>query len=340
MRLLISVLLGTLVAATLASGQFDAASLEKKYRDKTAEPWVSKIAWERRILAARKKARSEGKLILAYFCCSYQESPACEVFEAGALLTDWWAEVAKDFVPYLNISARLGDKPDQGLLLDKGGRYFPYFIIMDEAGLLLVELRPINRKRVEQALADARLKQRLSRDAESGENIAAVRGLRLLKIILREEAAENKEEVERLAKTKGLDKILLGRLEEYRAIVQVQDVFDKAQEDLRFADVGDDAKSRAAVRAVKLRIAKGMCELLAKKVEFQVESNPGLYLNYAIFATKGAIAKKDAALGKRGLEMIQRGEAAAVPKKDHAKFRRSIGFSDLKSQVEALPKKG
>ena len=44
----------------------------------------------------------------------------------------------KDFVPYVNISARLQDKPDQDLLREIGARSFPTTVVMDADGQVIL----------------------------------------------------------------------------------------------------------------------------------------------------------------------------------------------------------
>ncbi|MBT6540052.1 MAG: hypothetical protein HOM39_00595, partial [Planctomycetes bacterium] len=62
--------------------------------------------------------------------------------EGGPLLSDWWVKESKKFVPYLNISAQLEDKPDQKLMREYDLRGFPSFIFLDDAGLLLFGREP------------------------------------------------------------------------------------------------------------------------------------------------------------------------------------------------------
>ena len=62
--------------------------------------------------------------------------------EGGPLLSDWWVKESKKFVPYLNISAQLEDKPDQKLMREYDLRGFPSFIFLDDSGLLLFGREP------------------------------------------------------------------------------------------------------------------------------------------------------------------------------------------------------
>lgn len=62
--------------------------------------------------------------------------------EGGPLLSDWWVKESKRFVPYLNISARLDDKPDQQMMSEYDLRGFPSFIFLDTSGGLLYGKEP------------------------------------------------------------------------------------------------------------------------------------------------------------------------------------------------------
>ncbi len=82
--------------------------------------------------------------------------------EGGPLLQDWWTEIAKtEFVAYLNITAvgRGGEgveAPDQGMLSKKGGRGFPFCVVMDNNGKVLTEIRPQDKEQFLGGLAPAK----------------------------------------------------------------------------------------------------------------------------------------------------------------------------------------
>lgn len=94
--------------------------------------------------------------------------------EGGPLLSDWWKKSTKRFVPYLNISARLPEKPDQQMMTQFGLRGFPTFLILDSEGQILFGKepywRPDSPENLEAGLAEVetifRLKKRVSENPE------------------------------------------------------------------------------------------------------------------------------------------------------------------------------
>lgn len=69
--LLAAVLGLVLVASGSAGAQTRSEVLRSRYEAKLASPFVSKIEWERTFSAAKERARTEKKPILAYFTRSY-----------------------------------------------------------------------------------------------------------------------------------------------------------------------------------------------------------------------------------------------------------------------------
>ena len=131
----------------------------------------------------------------------------------------------KDFVPYVNISARLQDKPDQGLLREIGARSFPTTVVMDTNGRVILRndtagpLRPDAEKRVRGAVevASELVKARsLAKSSEEGsaEAAAAKASVRLLEAIMGVQTAAGTE-LEKAVQTPGLPKELIERYQRW-----------------------------------------------------------------------------------------------------------------------------
>ncbi|MGE4618475.1 MAG: hypothetical protein AAEJ04_01555 [Planctomycetota bacterium] len=74
--------------------------------------------------------------------------------EGGPLLSDWWVKESQRFVPYLNISAQLDNKPDQEMMSAYDLRGFPSFVFLDTDGVLLFGKEPYWRPDSPVALED------------------------------------------------------------------------------------------------------------------------------------------------------------------------------------------
>lgn len=340
------------ISAQVGSGNSNEAANREAYELKLSEPFAEHVSWVRRLDEARRRARAEEKLIFAWFTRSYEPCPACAAYERGPLVSAWWARLAPSFVPYLNVSARVDDLPDQGLLVDKGGSYFPYCILMDGRGRVLIEFRPISQRAVELAQEEGVLYARLLKAADDPKDIVAARALRLYRAI-RGEIRLAAGEMETIAAEPEQDKELVARFRDYLRREEVRKAIEKAQQMVRELKrpEADDAESRRAYRArQEATLAAEIYRLLAKKVTFRIEQNPAMYFNYAILGTRGAVAAGDRATAERGLEMIRNGEETFIPKKaasplegvsglgDRAAFRRKVDLAGLKAAVEALPR--
>ncbi len=155
-------------------------------------------------------------------------------------------KVTKDFVPYLNVTARIDGAPDQGMLKEKGANYFPYFIFMDKNGKVLIPFRPTTDKAFKEALGTANLVAELGGLVETDkENAAAAAGLKLMAALTSREPQDIKK-LDALVKSPGLDARVAERykkgrdaLIEQANVSKINDVFRKASRALR--DGGDEA---------------------------------------------------------------------------------------------------
>ncbi|MEZ6195604.1 MAG: hypothetical protein R3F20_07730 [Planctomycetota bacterium] len=331
------VLLAAFGGFAAAQSGADRDDLEKRYQAKLEEPFAKRVPWVLELEEARRRARVEGKLVLAWFTRSYRPCEPCIAIERGPLESDWWVEVCRGVVPYLNVSARLDEKPDQGMLIEKGGRYLPYCIVMDDQGRKLAELRPVSRLAVEAGLEEARLFRRLRDAAADPKNEAANASLRLFKAI-RGDGPLDAERMEELARTESLDAEVKARYRQHETLLAIRETFEATQKVLRESPELDLQERRA-------RLEAALYPHLAKGSSFRIESNPAMFLNYAILATRGAIAAGDAATAKRGLEWIETAERAFVPeipsradegRTEREVFEEKVGLAVIRAAVARL----
>jgi hypothetical protein len=116
-----------------------AAMLESRFLE--AGGWVTDLD------AAKARAAKSGKLILAYFTRSSSIPPPCAELQQGVLASPEFAALGDEVVLFCHVTSGVEGDKDQDLLARLGGRAFPFFIGLDEAG------RPIARFAYPQTLA-------------------------------------------------------------------------------------------------------------------------------------------------------------------------------------------
>jgi len=57
--------------------------------------------------------------------------------ESGLLTTPEFTDFTKKVIPFLHVTTRIDDRPNDGLLIDKGGTGFPTLMYLDENGTVL-----------------------------------------------------------------------------------------------------------------------------------------------------------------------------------------------------------
>ena len=152
--------------------------------------------------------------------------------EGGPFQQDWWIEEAKGFVPYLNVEARWEGAPDQGMLSEKGGRGFPYSVIMNADGEVIWEVRPTSHEVLVEGLASARqlqaLKQRLAKTPDDKGLAASVELLAALGHSQR--AMRPVAELEKFRAVEGIDADVLERFDPWFEGKKFDEKFNKAIE--------------------------------------------------------------------------------------------------------------
>ncbi|PCJ09851.1 MAG: hypothetical protein COB10_11325 [Planctomycetota bacterium] len=150
--------------------------------------------------------------------------------EGGPLLSDWWVEDSKRFVPYLNISAMLDEKPDQGMLSQYGLGGYPSFIFLDTDGVLLYGKepywRPDSKLSLELGLGEVESIFKLrKRVAEFPEDLVARAHLTLIEGLLNP-ARANIVAMGEAAKVEGVPADLVEKWRASRATIRFLAVFD------------------------------------------------------------------------------------------------------------------
>jgi hypothetical protein len=220
--------------------------------------------------------------------------------EGGPLLADWWVELSKEFVPYLNIASNLPGAAEQDLLQRMGGRGWPHFVVLDERGERIVPgpalggFRPFDRVRTIPALIGAQeliaLRRQLAAEPES-KVLAA--NLTLLEALL----FDGKRDAARLAAARaqeGVDAALVARY-------SVQEVLEAYSREIAPLAKEDEAGRQAAlVRAqqatVKIHRERGPI----------LDTRLRVFGDYWRLVFAGALLEKDIALADEALQVYKR----------------------------------
>ncbi|MFQ5653837.1 MAG: hypothetical protein ACE5GW_03785 [Planctomycetota bacterium] len=220
-------------------------------------------------------------------------------------MEDWWVEAATSFVPYVNITAQLADKPDQGLLYKKGGRAFPYVVVMDPEGDVIVGrgggFRPRSPRVLENALAKVREIIDLRRTVGSGraEPLARAR-LTLLEGLSIPRKADP-EAMAAAAAMPGIEPALIERYRRYRRMLPFQQVIDRYRRELGALSRDDKAGRQAAYD----RTARAMYELFrqGKTIDKRGETH---FSDYWRLVFSGAILARDQDSARSSLAVYQK----------------------------------
>jgi len=128
-----AVLMGLAAPAVMAQG------LEEKKAEKLKSEFLKKADWILDYDKAREEAKKSGKPIFAVFSRSYSPCPACHHLENGALLTDDFAKFSKSVILFFHITTMIQGEKYGDLLEEKGGNAFPYIVVMDATGDVILQ---------------------------------------------------------------------------------------------------------------------------------------------------------------------------------------------------------
>lgn len=170
----------------------------RRLRDaKMALPVFKLAPWSFDYDAARVEAKASGKLVFAYFTRSYAPAMPATQLEQGVFSSPAFGVFARQVVLFCHVSATgtgvlEGDKYPE-LLREKGGRAFPFLVILDADGRVVAThpgIRNADRTvaSFEALLRDCQASLELERRFRAGENAvgldllaakAAIRGITL-----------------------------------------------------------------------------------------------------------------------------------------------------------------
>lgn len=270
--------------------------LEQRYQAKLDRPFAKAIPWEDGFEKALVKARNKKLPVLAYFTRSYSVCRPCNELEAGALVSDWWIRESTKFVPYLNIMARMKDKPDQELFYEKGGRSFPYLVVMDLDGEVqqVVNVRSANvlRAKVEsvQGVIDAQVLLDAG-DPTGKSHMILARGL------LNPREADW-DAMEGAAQTANLDAKILSRYNRFIQVRPIKQALNKLKR--KTARAGN---SQQRVNA-EFEAQDSLLALHKEGLDLKDSTDP-LFFEFWTRVCKGAVRAKDAMTARKILTRLE-----------------------------------
>ncbi len=217
----------------------------------------------------------------------------------------------RDFVPYVNISARLQTKPDQGLLREIGAKSFPTTVVMDADGKVILRndtagaFRPDAEKRVKGAVevASELVKARsVANSSEPGSTEATVAhaSVLLLEAIMGLKQT-SKSQLNLAAQTPGLSKDLLARYERWSAFQPINDLLQDYVRKIRALDSGDTTGRGL----LYLETSREMLKLYRSGVRLQ-DARINLFSDYWRLVFDGAISAKDVEVAEVALTTYRR----------------------------------
>lgn len=195
------------------------------------------------------------------------------------------------------MTSHVDSHPDQGMLQTKGGKGFPYVVMMDDAGEVLTTFRPTSREAVQAAGTRAKeivdLRAKVKANPKDDDSRA-----RLLMATLRVKASDDDRQA--LAGVMKSAKVTAATKAAYQG-------FESREKILAFGD-----EMQAGMRGIKDKEGR---ETAAKEWQGKAYKlfKGGLapaeggteYLNYLINATYGAIAAKDRKTATSALKAVE-----------------------------------
>ena len=165
--------------AALLPAQDDQKELAQLRQKKLQAEFLTKAPWLLDFDKAQAAAKQDGKPIFGYFTRSYAPCPFCTAVEMGELVSQGFVDFAKGVVLFCHVTSEVAGEKYPDLLVQRGGRAFPYFAVMDAQGNLLAghqgspTVEGFTRTLAEARDTEAHLKE-LTAQAGKGDAAAAV----------------------------------------------------------------------------------------------------------------------------------------------------------------------
>lgn len=224
--------------------------------------------------------------------------------------------MSKDFVPYLNITARFDGKPEDDMLSKKGGRGFPYCIVMDQEGKILTEARPSEEAAFSKAIRPATLLMDARKAVAKKSSKKAKRNLALMEAVI-EPTEEKLKALMKTAKKKGLNKEIQALFMATVATWPVRQVVDEA-----------DAAAKGGNRdQAEKDSQKKMYALYKKKVSVD-DSDSKYFVPFWMGIANHSVEIKDKKTGMKAIVKLE--------KKFEGNSRALNYFKKIRDKLEAL----
>ncbi len=239
-------------------------------------------------------------------------------------MSDWWTELSQEFVPYLNVTAHLDDKPDQDLLTAKGGSGFPTSFFFDpETGAVLNDwFAPSSADAVREVMKKAKAKSdeltSLRKDAEARPDDKPLQAELKIRLAMMRAGDTSIEELAELAKTPGLDEGLLKEFEGWFGAMRVEKLLGKAQ----MAETREEFEEQ---------IREGFHKLLKEGVRLDYEHQNAQF--YYAYAFHGSVDAEDHATAQKAFDGYKAVMKLLVAQRPQYKAKVE---EDLQSYQEAL----
>lgn len=211
----------------------------------------------------------------------------------------------------MNITAKLADKPDQGMHKKKRGRGFPYIAFLDQDGEWLGTVDVRRKADFERMLSEAEGMTKIYRTAaDKPKSKSAQANAMLLDLKLGRREPEMKE-LEKAARVSGVDKDLKAYFKHYKGRKPIDDAMAPYKK-----RNNDKIRSETAGR---------LYELFKKKTMI-TDPDDQDFIAFWTLAMQGAVENKDRKTGKKIADGFEK----------HAKGRFKFILKRLRADLESI----